>query len=402
MRSRHRNPPRPVACSRPSEPPRAMGLPVRMAGVSPNIRLYSSYIHPISRAPVFTSGAGMSVYGPMTGAISRMNERESRSSSPSDSFLGSTATPPLPPPNGMSRSAHFQVMRAEKHLISSWATVWWYRRPPLYGPRALLCWIRYPSNVVSAPSSIGTRTCTVVDRRWVSSRARIEASSPNRSAADSKNPRTASYAPTPPPIVGSRRIVARSLGGWDRPAVRRLGGRDLRRRRARGGHRRGHPDPRGQARRCLRGRPSGGPLGGRPPRPGGPDEPRRRARGRPHRRMRVAGRRPVDERCPQCMARRRAAGGRSLHHGRPAVRLVATRHPLRRARADGRGLRPRRGVGRGAHDARPARLVHGGRQPDPAFAVASIRGQGPSPGRLRRADRFQMANLAGGAGRLRL
>src|SRR6266511_3653422 len=122
MRSRHRNPPRPVACSRPSEPPRAMGLPVRMAGVSPYIRLYSSYIHPISRAPVFTSGAGMSVYGPITGAISRMNDRERRSSSPSDSFLGSTATPPLPPPNGMSRSEHFQVMRAEKHLISSMAT----------------------------------------------------------------------------------------------------------------------------------------------------------------------------------------------------------------------------------------------------------------------------------------
>src|SRR6266508_330512 len=398
MRSRHMKPPRPVACSRPSEPPRAMGLPVRMAGVSPYILLYSSYIHPISRAPVFTSGAGMSVYGPITGAISRMNERESRSSSPADSLLGSTATPPLPPPNGMSRSAHFHVMRAEKHLISSMATVWWYRRPPLYGPRALLCWIRYPSNVASAPSSIGTRTCTVVDRRWVSSRALAEASSPSRSAAASKNPCTASYGPRPPPVVGSPRIVSRGRRFGIDPRCVDSEERDLRRRRARGGHRRGHPNSHRQARRCLRGRPSGGPSVRRPSGPDRPDGPRRRARGRPHRRMRVADRRSIPQRGPQRMARGWPAGGRSLHHGGPAVRILAAGDPLRRAGGHGRDLRPRRCLGPGAHDPRAARLLDGGRQPLPALAVGPVRRQARPPGHLRRADRLEVADLARGAG----
>ena len=49
-------------------------------------------------ALVFTSGAGMSRSGPMRTSISVANRRVRLSSSRRESFLGSTITPPLPPP----------------------------------------------------------------------------------------------------------------------------------------------------------------------------------------------------------------------------------------------------------------------------------------------------------------
>ena len=64
MRSSAKSAPRPVAASRPSEPPSPTGFPVITAGESPRDLEYSSYIHAISRGPVLTSGAGMSRYGP--------------------------------------------------------------------------------------------------------------------------------------------------------------------------------------------------------------------------------------------------------------------------------------------------------------------------------------------------
>ncbi len=56
--------------------------------------------------------------------------------------VGSTAMPPLAPPNGMSTREVFHVMRLASARISSRFAVGWYRVPPLYGPRAPLCWIR--------------------------------------------------------------------------------------------------------------------------------------------------------------------------------------------------------------------------------------------------------------------
>jgi len=84
------------------------------------------------------SGAGMSFSGPMTTASSVVKRRVSPSSSRFESCLGSTATPPLAPPNGMPTTAHFQVIHMARALTSSRLTSWWYRMPPLAGPRVRL------------------------------------------------------------------------------------------------------------------------------------------------------------------------------------------------------------------------------------------------------------------------
>ena len=76
-------------------------------------------------ALVLTSGAGMSRSGPMRTSISVKNRRLRSSSSFSDSFLGSTITPPLPPPYGMPTTAHFQVIHIARALTSSRQTSWW-------------------------------------------------------------------------------------------------------------------------------------------------------------------------------------------------------------------------------------------------------------------------------------
>jgi hypothetical protein len=93
-------------------------------------------------ASVPMSGAGMSVFGPMTARSSSVNRRVSRSFSSSESALGSTTTPPLAPPNGRSTTAHFQVIHIERPIHSSRVTPGWKRSPPLWGPRTLLCWAR--------------------------------------------------------------------------------------------------------------------------------------------------------------------------------------------------------------------------------------------------------------------
>ena len=74
---------------------------------------------------VLTSGAGMSRSGPMRTEISVKNRRLRPSSSRWDSFLGSTLTPPLPPPYGMPTTAHFQVIHIARALTSSSVTSWW-------------------------------------------------------------------------------------------------------------------------------------------------------------------------------------------------------------------------------------------------------------------------------------
>ena len=86
---------------------------------------YVSMIQAIVWALVLTSGAGMSRSGPISTSISVAKRRVRFSSSRDDSFLGSTITPPLPPPNGMPTTAHFQVIHIARALTSSIETSWW-------------------------------------------------------------------------------------------------------------------------------------------------------------------------------------------------------------------------------------------------------------------------------------
>src|SRR5918999_5131062 len=71
-RSRQIAEPRPVAASRPSEPPRTTGFPVITAGFGPYFREYSSAIHPMIRGVVLTYGAGAATSGPIEAATARM------------------------------------------------------------------------------------------------------------------------------------------------------------------------------------------------------------------------------------------------------------------------------------------------------------------------------------------
>ncbi len=74
---------------------------------------------------VLTSGAGMSRSGPMRIEISVKYRRLRPSSSFLESFLGSTVTPPLPPPYGIPTTAHFQVIHIASARTSSSVTSWW-------------------------------------------------------------------------------------------------------------------------------------------------------------------------------------------------------------------------------------------------------------------------------------
>ena len=87
-------------------------------------------------ALVFTSGAGMSRSGPMSTSISAVNRRVRRSSSFIESFLGSTITPPLPPPYGIPTTAHFQVIHIARALTSSRRHVLVVADAALGGPAA--------------------------------------------------------------------------------------------------------------------------------------------------------------------------------------------------------------------------------------------------------------------------
>ena len=88
------------------------------------------------------SGAGMSLCGPIIGAIFFMNALVKFSSSVSESSFGLQIMPPFPPPSGRSTVAVFIVIHVASALTSSRSTCGWYRIPPLYGPRSELCWTR--------------------------------------------------------------------------------------------------------------------------------------------------------------------------------------------------------------------------------------------------------------------
>ncbi len=70
--------------------------------------------------------------------------------------------PPLPPPSGMSATAHFQVIQVASARTMSNVSDGWKRMPPLLGPRASLCWTRKPSKTLIEPSSMLHRDAEVV------------------------------------------------------------------------------------------------------------------------------------------------------------------------------------------------------------------------------------------------
>jgi hypothetical protein len=74
---------------------------------------------------VLTSGAGTSLSGPTTSTSSAAYRRVTRSSSLRESVAGSHVTPPLPPPNGRSTTAHFQVIQKASAVTSSSVTPGW-------------------------------------------------------------------------------------------------------------------------------------------------------------------------------------------------------------------------------------------------------------------------------------
>jgi len=129
--------------------------------------LYSSKNQAISVPPVFMSGAGMSVFGPMTPRRLWTSFLVSFSSSFWLRVDGSTVTPPLAPPKGRFMTAVFQVIKEARErtwgeregsvqcrerdrerwkVLTSSRSHWgWKRIPPLYGPRALSCCTLYAS-----------------------------------------------------------------------------------------------------------------------------------------------------------------------------------------------------------------------------------------------------------------
>ena len=76
-----------------------------------------------------------------------------RSISAIDSVAGSHVTPPLPPPNGRSTTAHFHVIQNASAVTSSSVTPGWKRMPPFAGPRAKLYCTRYPVKTSMPPLS---------------------------------------------------------------------------------------------------------------------------------------------------------------------------------------------------------------------------------------------------------
>ncbi len=110
--------------------------------VNPTTFMYVSIIQTMIWPLVPTSGAGMSYSGPMLAPRAWVNRRVIRSSSACECWRGMNLMPPFPPPNGMSCSAHLYVIHEASAFTSSSETCSWYRMPPLYGPRILLCWTR--------------------------------------------------------------------------------------------------------------------------------------------------------------------------------------------------------------------------------------------------------------------
>ena len=82
-----------------------------------------------------------------------MKHWQKRMTSPSDLPLGSKSLPPLPPPMGMPVSAFLKICSKPRNLMMPRLTEGWKRRPPLYGPSALLNSTRKPRLIWTSPWS---------------------------------------------------------------------------------------------------------------------------------------------------------------------------------------------------------------------------------------------------------
>src|ERR1700737_3794104 len=91
---------------------------------------------------VLTSGAGISLWGPIMIEISVAERGGGPPRSPGLMLLGAQMTPPFAPPKGMPTTAHFQVIHIDRAFTSSNVTSGLYLMPPLAGPRLTLCWTR--------------------------------------------------------------------------------------------------------------------------------------------------------------------------------------------------------------------------------------------------------------------
>ena len=88
--------------------------------------------------------AGTSISGPMFLHNSSMNAWQNLMISPSDFPLGLKSEPPLPPPIGNVVRAFLNVCSKPRNFKIEGFTEGWKRRPPLYGPIALLNCTLYP------------------------------------------------------------------------------------------------------------------------------------------------------------------------------------------------------------------------------------------------------------------
>src|SRR5260370_598945 len=102
-------------------------------------------------------------------------------------------TPPLPPPNGILTTAHFQVIQEASASTSSRVTSGAKRMPPLAGPRAIECCTRYPVKTSRRPSSRVTGMLTLSSREGELRTLRMPSSRLRRRAAWSKRASAASH-----------------------------------------------------------------------------------------------------------------------------------------------------------------------------------------------------------------
>ena len=99
------------------------------------------------------SPAGTSVSGPIWRHNSNMKAWQKRITSAFDLPRGEKSEPPLPPPIGRVVNEFLKVCSNAKNFKILKFTDAWKRIPPLYGPIALLCWMRYPMLVWTFPLS---------------------------------------------------------------------------------------------------------------------------------------------------------------------------------------------------------------------------------------------------------
>ena len=100
-----------------------------------------------------------------------MKAWQKRITSPSERPLGSKSAPPLPPPMAIPVSAFLKICSKPRNFTIERFTVGWKRRPPLYGPRALLKPTLKPRFTRTRPASSCQATRKIAWRSGSTSRS---------------------------------------------------------------------------------------------------------------------------------------------------------------------------------------------------------------------------------------